>query len=159
MTEKMSAAARRVRAALEEKGYGFRIMELTESTRTAEEAARAVGCAVGQIAKSLVFKGKRTKEPLLVITSGANRVSEVRLAELAGEKVGMAKPDLVRKVTGFAIGGVPPVGHVVAMRTWIDAHLLDFDVIWAAAGTPNAMFELPSADLPRITGGTVAAVS
>lgn len=158
MTTSISASAKKVQAALQEKGFSFQVEELPGSTRTAQDAAGAVGCGVGQIAKSLVFKMKGSGEPILVIASGANRVDEEKLAERAGEPVKMAHPDFVRRHTGFAIGGVPPVGHDNPMRTWIDEDLLEHDEIWAAAGTPHALFRLDPADLPRMTEGAVVPV-
>jgi len=140
-------------------GLDAQVVELPESTRTAEQAARALDCEVGQIAKSLVFKVKRTRAPLLVITSGANRVSTVRLRELVGERVIIAHPDFVRKHTGFSIGGVPPVGHTQVLRTIIDQDLLRYDSIWAAAGTPHAVFALDPRDLAEMTGGAVTGVT
>ncbi len=159
MADELSSSARRVQEALQEQGFAFRVRELPASTRTVREAAEAVGCGVGQIAKSLVFRGKRTGAPLLVIASGANRVNEARLADLAGEPVTMADADFVRHHTGFSIGGVPPVAHVSPIRTWIDEDLLQYETIWAAAGTPNAVFELVPADLKKMTGGEVAQVN
>jgi prolyl-tRNA editing enzyme YbaK/EbsC (Cys-tRNA(Pro) deacylase) len=154
----LTSSAKKVQAALQEKGFSFRVEELPGSTRTALDAAQAVGCQVGQIAKSLVFKMKGSGEPILVIASGANRVDEGKLAEQAGEPVKMAHPDFVRRHTGFAIGGVPPVGHDHPMKTWIDEDLLAYEEIWAAAGTPHALFRFDPADLPRMTDGTVISV-
>ncbi len=159
MADELSPSARRVQEALKEQGFAFRVVELPSSTRTAREAAEAVGCAVGQIAKSLVFRGQRTGEPLLVIASGANRVDEARLAELAGGPVAKADADFVRQHTGFSIGGVPPVAHVKPIRTWIDEDLLQYETIWAAAGTPRAVFELKPTDLQKMTGGEVARIA
>ena len=151
MTERISRSAARVQAALEAAGIDARVVELPQSTRTATEAAQAVGCEVGQIAKSLVFVDA-DGEPVLVITSGTNRVDEKRLG------LQRASAELVRERTGYAIGGVPPVGHATSLRTLIDEDLLRFERIWAAAGTPNAVFELCSDDLTRITGGSVTDV-
>ena len=133
-------------------------MELPQSTRTAADAAKAIGCEVAQIAKSLVFRSI-SGEPILVIASGTNRVNEATIAEAIGEAIGKADAEFVRARTGFAIGGVPPVGHASALRTFIDADLLRFDRIWAAAGTPNAVFELSPGELPRLTGGAVIRVT
>jgi len=146
------SATTRIQAALQAAGVNAHILELPQSTRTAAEAARAVGCEVGQIAKSLVFVAA-DGEPVLVITSGSNRVDEKRLG------LQRASADFVREKTGYAIGGIPPVGHTTPLRTLIDEDLLRFERIWAAAGTPNAVFELSPADLPRMTGGTVVRVS
>ena len=159
MGDRLSSSARKVQEALQEQGFAFRVVELPASTRTVREAAEAVGCTVGQIAKSLVFRGQRTGAPLLVIASGDNRVSEARLAELAGEPVSMADADFVRQHTGFSIGGVPPVAHIAPIRTWVDEDLLQYETIWAAAGTPHAVFELDPTDLGRMTGGEVAKIA
>ncbi len=151
-------AAQLVQNALADRGFSFRVVELPGSTRTAKEAAVAVGCDVAQIAKSLIFRGKTSGDPLLVIASGANRVDEKRLRDLAGEPIGKADADFVRNRTGFAIGGVPPLGHAEPIRTWIDEDLLHHNVIWAAAGTHNSLFELDPGDLPEMTDGEVARV-
>ena len=154
----LSRAAERVQSALGAAGLVARVVELPDSTRSAEEAARAVGCSVGEIAKSLIFRGTVSGEPLLVIASGSNRVDEKKVAALMGEAIGKADADFVRQRTGYAIGGIPPIGHLETIRTFIDEDLLRFESIWAAAGTPNAVFELRPSELPRVTGGTVADV-
>lgn len=159
MATQLSRSARRVQAALTQRGFTFEIRELPTSTRTAAEAARAVGCEVAQIAKSVVFRGRTSNEALLVIASGTSRVSETRLAALAGEPIGRADAEFVREQTGFAIGGVAPVGHARALRTWIDRDLLEFAHVWAAAGTPRAVFRLEARQLAELTGGEVAEVA
>jgi prolyl-tRNA editing enzyme YbaK/EbsC (Cys-tRNA(Pro) deacylase) len=151
----LSRSAARVQAALAAGGVAARVVELPGSTRTAAEAAGAIGCEVGQIAKSLVFRGATSGDPLLVIASGTNRVNESRIAEAAGEVLGKADAEFVRKRVGYAIGGIPPLGHDVPLVTFIDEDLFRYDRIWAAAGTPHAVFELSPADLPRLTGGRV----
>jgi len=133
-------------------------VELAQTTRTAAEAAAAIGCQVGQIAKSLVFRGKQSQRPILVIASGPNRVSEANLGELVGEAVERPDADYVRQRTGFAIGGVPPVGHLETLLTFVDEDLLRYEDIWAAAGNPHAVFKLSPSDLVRMTGGQVVAV-
>lgn len=138
------------------RGYDSHVQELPDSTRTAAEAARAVGCEVAQIAKSLVFRARGSGTALLVIASGTNRVSEARLAALAGEPIERADADFVREQTGFAIGGVPPVAHARPLRIWIDRDLLRYECIWAAAGTPRAVFPFESARLAELTGGEIA---
>lgn len=155
----LSASAARVAAALEALGFSFEVHELDSSTRTAREAAQAVGCAVGQIAKSILFRGAASGRPVLVIASGANRVDEAAVAALLGEALSKADADFVRRKTGFAIGGVPPVGHDRPITTFIDEDLLSHNEIWAAAGTPFAVFRLPSSALAGLTGGTVARVA
>lgn len=156
--ENLSDSARRVQEALRAAGFAFRVVELPASTRTAQEAADAIGCTVAQIAKSLVFRGAASGEAVLVVASGINRVDEARVAALAGEAIVRADADFVRAATGFAIGGIPPAGHARPLRTWIDEDLLQYDELWAAAGTPHAVFPLPPGALAPLTGGTVAAV-
>jgi prolyl-tRNA editing enzyme YbaK/EbsC (Cys-tRNA(Pro) deacylase) len=147
-----------VQEALSALGLQASVVELDRSARTAEEAATAVGCRVDQIAKSLVFRLRHSGRALLVITSGAHRVDEAAVATLVGEPLDKADATFVREQTGFAIGGVAPIGHARPLTTLIDAHLLTWPEIWAAAGHPNTVFRLTPADLVRITGGRVAAV-
>ncbi len=158
MTVSLSSSARKVQEALNSLGYDITVIEFAESTRTAQEAAERAGCTLGQITKSMIFKGKTSGKPILVLTSGANRVNEARISEYAGEPIGRADADFVRKTTGFAIGGVPPLGHLQKMETYLDEDLMQYPTIWAAAGTPNAIFELTPADLQKITGGRVVEV-
>ena len=153
MSKPLSKSARRVQDALDKQGKDFQVIELPDSTRTAVEAARAVGCQLGQIVKSLVFKAKRSRRPVLVIASGANRVDEKKIEALIGEPLRKADADFVRSSTGFAIGGVPPVGHDPEMPVFIDNDLLQYDEVWAAAGTPHAVFRLDPHDLQPMTGG------
>lgn len=155
---KLSSTAARVQRLLIEAGYPCKVIEFSESTRTAQEAADRVGCALGQIVKSLIFRGQQSGKPILVLTSGANRVDEKHLSQVAGEPIGRADPDLVRNATGFAIGGVPPLGHATKIVTYLDEDLLQYPVLWAAAGTPNAVFELTPAQLQRMTAGVVMKV-
>jgi len=154
----LSPSAQRVQDALAAGGYPCRVIEFVESTRTSAEAAERVGVKLGQIVKSLIFKGQTSGKPVLVLTSGANRVDEARIGAYAGEPIGRADADFVRAATGFAIGGVPPVGHATPMETYIDEDLLQYDAIWAAAGTPNAVFELTPAMLQTMTGANPAPV-
>jgi Cys-tRNA(Pro) deacylase len=151
----LSPSAQKVQDALRNLGFNLTVIENTESARTAQEAADRVGVTLGQIVKSLIFKGKTSGKPILVLTSGANRVDEKRIKAYAGEKIGRAEPDFVRTVTGYAIGGVPPIAHVQQMETYLDEDLMQYDVIWAAAGTPNAVFELTPDDLQKMTRGQV----
>jgi prolyl-tRNA editing enzyme YbaK/EbsC (Cys-tRNA(Pro) deacylase) len=154
----LSASAQRVQDVLDSFGITLQVVELPASTRSAVEAAQAVGCQVEQIAKSLVFKAQDSDRPVLVIASGPNRVNEGRLGEWLGEAAGKADADFVRKHTGFVIGGVPPVGHIERLLTYVDEDLLQYDTIWAAAGTPHAVFQLKPDDLVRITSGIVVCV-
>ena len=158
MTKKLSSSAQKVQDALKTHGLICRVVEMPQTTRTAEDAARAVGCMVGQIVKSLIFKGKASGKPVLVATSGANRVDEKKIAALIGESIGKADAEFVRENTGFAIGGVPPAGHVRHVTVFIDADLMQYEEIWAAAGTPRAVFKLTPQDLQKITDGTVVPV-
>ncbi|HEY7982693.1 MAG TPA: YbaK/EbsC family protein [Ktedonobacterales bacterium] len=149
----MKAAVARVVEALRAAGVSANITEFAESTRTADEAARAVGASVGQIVKSLVFvAGER---PILALVSGANRADVAKLAALAGAPIRQADAATVRAATGYAIGGVPPLGHATTLPTYLDADLRQYMHVWAAAGTPNAVFPLTPAELERITSARV----
>lgn len=145
----------RVKEALVALGLATEVQELSASTRTSTEAAAAVGCQVAQIVKSLVFRGATSGRPLLALVAGSNRASEARLADHFGEPVARADADFVRARTGFAIGGVPPVGHQERLDVIIDRDLMAFATIWAAAGSPFAVFSLPPAELQRVTSGRV----
>lgn len=158
MPRKLSAGAQKIQTVLQSRGYHFEVVELPDSTRTAVDAAQAVKCTVGQIAKSLIFQTAQTNLPVLVITSGSNRVDENRIGDYLGEKITKANADFVHKETGFAIGGVPPIGHHQTIRTFIDQDLLQYDVIWAAAGTPHAVFQLTPDALVQVTGGELISV-
>ena len=158
MSSKISSSARKVQKALIEYGITSQVVEMPQSTRTADDAARAARCQVGQIVKSLIFKGKKTQQPILVATSGANRVNEKKIATLISEPLAKADAEFVREKTGFAIGGVAPVGHVQQIRIFIDEDLLQYNEIWAAAGTPKAIFKLTPQELQKITGGQVVSV-
>lgn len=148
-------AVARVQAALAAAGVEVRIVEFAESTRTAQDAARAVGTSTGQIVKSLVFLADG--RPILVLASGANRVDTSKLARLAGAaRVEKATADATREATGFSIGGVPPVGHGTALPVYVDEALLAYDLVYAAAGTPHAVFPIEPSTLVRVTSGTAA---
>lgn len=152
-------SSERFRRALIARGFACELVELPQSARTAPQAAEAVGCAVAQIAKSLVFRGSLTGTPVLVIASGANRVNEAVLAELVSEPVEKADAEFTRRHTGFAIGGIPPTCHVERLQTFIDADLLQHSEIWAAAGTPHAVFRLTPDDLRKMTTGRVVTIA
>ncbi len=154
----LQTSAQRVQDALTAHGVDCKVVELAASTRTAQEAAEAIGCEVAQIVKSLIFRGKQSGKAVLVVASGANRVDEKKLRDLLGEKVSKPDADFVREQTGFVIGGVPPLGHTKPLETLIDEELLQYDEIWAAAGTPHAVFRLSPDDLQRVTGGRVVDV-
>jgi len=160
MPESLSASAQKVQDALTARGFdACEVIELPDSTRTAAEAAAAIGCTVAQIAKSLIFKGRTSGDPVLVIASGTNRVNTQHIADLLGEPIEKPDADFVRERTGFVIGGVPPVGHSEPLVTFVDEDLRQYDVIWAAAGTPRAVFRLTPGDLERMTGGRVVQVT
>jgi prolyl-tRNA editing enzyme YbaK/EbsC (Cys-tRNA(Pro) deacylase) len=154
----LSPSAQKIQDLLHSLGYNYTVIEHAESTRTAQEAADQAGCELGQIVKSLIFRGKTSGKPILVLTSGPNRVDEKRISEYAGEPIGKADADFVRAVTGFAIGGVPPLGHVESMETYLDEDFLQYATIWAAAGTPKAIFELKTEDLQKMTHGRIVTV-
>jgi prolyl-tRNA editing enzyme YbaK/EbsC (Cys-tRNA(Pro) deacylase) len=154
----ISPSAQKVQDTLRGLGFDYNVIEFVESTRTAQEAADRVGCQLGQIVKSLIFRGQTSDTGLLVLTSGANRVDENKIGQYMGEPVGRAEADFVRSATGFAIGGVPPVGHAQPIETYIDEDLMQYPIVWAAAGTPNAVFELSSSDLVKITHGKIMCV-
>jgi len=149
----MHPAAVRVQAALRAHGLPGEVIELAESARTAAEAAAACGVSVGQIVKSLVFLSG--DEPILVLVSGANHADERRLKALTGRSIRRADAGAVRAATGFAIGGVPPLGHARSLQTFIDRDLLAYERVVAAAGTPHTVFPLTPAELCRLTGGQV----
>lgn len=153
MESELSNSAKRVQDFLSEKGFSFDVKELPGSTRTAQEAADSIGCTVAQIAKSLVFKEKKTDRPILVIASGSNRVDVKKIRESLGLQLGKADGRYVKDRVGFAIGGVPPVGHNEPLETLLDKDLKKYETIWAAAGTPFAVFQLKPADLEPLTKG------
>jgi prolyl-tRNA editing enzyme YbaK/EbsC (Cys-tRNA(Pro) deacylase) len=151
----LSPTAQRVQDALAAAGVATNVMEREMPARTSAEAAVVLGCAIGQIAKSLVFRAA-SGAPLLVIASGAYRVDEARIAALVGEPIGKADAAFVRTVTGYAIGGIPPLAHAQRLRTYIDRNLLAFQTVYAAGGTPHALFQISPDDLVRVSGGAVA---
>jgi prolyl-tRNA editing enzyme YbaK/EbsC (Cys-tRNA(Pro) deacylase) len=154
----LPASARRVADALAAAGVATTIVVLDHAARTSADAAAAVGCQVGQIAKSLVFRLRDSGRPLLVIASGANRVDEAKVGALVGEPIGRADADFVRQHTGFAIGGVAPLAHPAPLATLIDEDLLTWDAIWAAGGHPHTVFRVTPDELRRLAGGRVAEV-
>ena len=151
-----SPSALKVQAVL---GDRFQVLEFDASTRTAADAAAAIGCEVAQIAKSLIFRGGTSGRAVLIIASGVDRVDEKKAAAAVGEPIERADADFVREATGFAIGGVPPVGHKSEPIVLIEQSLMRLDEIWAAAGTPNAVFRLTPSDLVELTGGRTVAVA
>lgn len=159
MKDDLPDAAQRVAAAADELGLAITVMLMPDSTRTAEEAAAACGCSVGQIVKSLVFTGAQSGREVLLLVSGDNRVDEAGVAAHLGEGLERPRGAHVRKVTGFAIGGIPPFGHAARLATYIDEDLLAHDVVWAAAGTPNAVFSVDPKALQAATGAQVISVT
>ncbi|SDR27718.1 YbaK/EbsC family protein [Pseudovibrio sp. Tun.PSC04-5.I4] len=146
-----SKRAKQFQSLLDERGLGLKVVELPESSRSAEEAAHALGCNQAQIVKSLVFKNMETDAPLLVLASGTNRVNEEAISGFLGAPIERPDAKYVRAVTGFSIGGIPPLGHKQEIEIYVDEDLLGFDEIWAAAGTPSAVFMMPG-NLPDILG-------
>ena len=146
-------SAQKVQDFLDRNGYDCEVFELAGSTRTAGEAAEAIGCQVAQIAKSLVFRNRETGEPVLVIASGANRVDVKKIRESLALRLGKADGNYVKDTTGFAIGGIPPVCHKKVLQTILDPDLKKYEEIWAAAGTPHGLFKLNPGDLESMTGG------
>jgi prolyl-tRNA editing enzyme YbaK/EbsC (Cys-tRNA(Pro) deacylase) len=160
MNEKsLRPAAARVQQLLGEMGLATEVIEFAETTKTSADAAQQIGCSIAQIAKSLIFRARQSNRPVLVIASGVNRVDEKAVEALLGEKIGKADADFVREKTGYAIGGVAPIGHASPPVTFIDEDLLKLDTIWAAAGTPFAVFRLAASDLEGLTGGRVAKIA
>lgn len=151
----MSKSLARVIAALDQAGISSRPIEMPNETRTAQQAADAAGCALDQIVKSILFQGESGRL-YLFLTAGGNQVDPVRASDLAGEALGRADISVVRQVTGFAIGGVAPIGHLTPSPIWMDPRLFDFSEIWAAAGTPRHIFPVSPADLHRASGAAIA---
>jgi prolyl-tRNA editing enzyme YbaK/EbsC (Cys-tRNA(Pro) deacylase) len=149
----VKTSAKAVQLALEAAGLDCQVQELPESTRSAKEAAAAIGCRVPEIVKSLIFRGANSGKIVLVLAAGNNRVDEIKIGNVIDEPIEKASAAFVREATGFAIGGVPPVGHSTSPLTIIDSDLLNFEHVWAAAGTPNAVFRIDSKRLVELTGG------
>ncbi|KQL45988.1 hypothetical protein AN963_13325 [Brevibacillus choshinensis] len=158
MTNMLKKSAQRVQNTLRDLGYANQVVELPDSTRTAQEAADAIGCEVAQIAKSILFRQMNSGRPILVVASGVNRVNEKLISSMIQDELGKADADFVREQTGFVIGGVAPLGHPTAIETIVDEDLLPFTTIWAAAGHPKAVFELTPDELVQMTAGQVMPV-
>ena len=152
----LSKNSQRVQEYLNNFGLKINVLELTESTRTAQEAAIAAGCEVGQIVKSLVFRSG--EDALMFLVSGKNQLDVKKVEGLIGKEISKADADFVKQKTGYVIGGVPPVAFLSPIATFIDEDLLKYENVWAAAGTPHAIFQIKSSDLARLTGGKVIAV-
>ena len=153
MELELSNSAKRVQKYISTRGYSFEVKELPSSTRTAKEAANSIGCTLPQIAKSLIFREKNTDQPILVIASGSNRVDVKKIQQSMGLVLGKADANFVKNRVGFAIGGIPPVGHNEPLDTLLDNGLKNQTTIWAAAGTPFAVFQLKPDDLESLTRG------
>lgn len=152
--KRLPPSAQRVQAVLDAAGIATRVIELAVAARTSQQAAAALGVEVGRIAKSLVFRALASNRAVLVIAAGDRRVNEAAVTRALGEPIERAAPQLVREYSGFAIGGVAPVGHVRPMPTFVDASLRRFDTVWAAGGTPHCVFPIAPAELVRASGAT-----
>jgi prolyl-tRNA editing enzyme YbaK/EbsC (Cys-tRNA(Pro) deacylase) len=155
----LPASAQRVRDEARRLGLDATIMEMAASTRTAPDAAAACGCEVAQIVKSLVFRGAESGKPYLMLVSGSNRLNETGVAAILGEALTRPDADYVREVTGFAIGGVPPFAHASPMQVFIDEDLVRFETVWAAAGTPRAVFAVSPSALVKALGAKIIKVT
>ncbi len=153
MNQPLTSSANKVQHFLIENGFSCTVKELPDSTRTAQEAAQAIGCAVAQIAKSLIFMDQASGDPILVIASGSNQVDLKKIERATGLRLVKADGKFVKERVGFAIGGVPPVGHLEKVRTILDPALKNYDCLWAAAGTPFAVFQLRSSEIEKMTKG------
>ena len=153
MNEQLTGSAKKVQDFLVDNGFSCTVKELPDSTRTAQEAAKAIGCEIAQIAKSLIFIDKISGNPILVIASGVNQVDIKKIENLTGLYLIKADGKFVKERVGFAIGGVPPVGHNEKIVTYLDPSLMDYEWIWAAAGTPFAVFRLSSNEIQKMTDG------
>lgn len=154
----MAKNAQAIQELLIQRGIESKVVEFSSSTRTAADAAQAIGCDVAQILKSLIFRTKKTHRPILVLVSGANRANEQLIEAAVGEEIVKADADFTREVTGFAIGGIPPVGHKQKIETYIDEDLLKLKEIWATAGTPHSVFSISSDLIVGLTEGKVIKV-
>ncbi|MGI4852002.1 MAG: YbaK/EbsC family protein [Janthinobacterium lividum] len=160
MNQQLTKSAKSVQEALNEAELTCKVLELPNSTRTAGDAALSIGCDIRQIVKSLIFKTKNTDKPVLILASGPNQVYEKQIEFDIGESIVKANADFARAITGFAIGGIPPIGHKNAIDLiYIDQDLIALDEVWAAAGTPNAVFRIKSKDLVDVTNGKVISIS
>ena len=155
----LSKSSEIIKNFLQDAGMSFEVKTLQESARTADDAAKAIGCTVGQICKSIIFKAKQSNKPVLVLASGINRINEKSIKDFVGEKISKADADFTREITGFAIGGIPPIAHRTKIeKAYIDEDLKQYESIWAAAGTPNSVFELNFESLVKMTGGVVVSI-
>lgn len=149
----LKTSSQKVQDFLSQHSQNFQVKQLTSSTRTAVEAAESIGCSVAQIAKSLIFKNKKSQEPVLIVASGSNMVDVRKVEKTLGIKLSKPDAEYVREQVGYAIGGVPPIAHKTTLFTVLDPDLQQHDLIWAAAGTPNSMFSLKASELETLTQG------
>jgi prolyl-tRNA editing enzyme YbaK/EbsC (Cys-tRNA(Pro) deacylase) len=155
----LKPAAQRVQDALRDKGLESQVRHMSQATRSADEAAAACGCSVGQIVKSLVFRGAVSGKPYLLLVSGANRVNQEDVARVIGEALRRPDANEVHDITGFAIGGIPPLGHRTPLATYMDAALVDYALVWAAGGTPDAVFPIAPQRLAAAAGASIISVT
>ena len=153
----LSNKSQQVQDYLNKRGYACEVIELEDSTRTAREAADAVGCTIGQIVKSLVFRA--ANQPILFLVSGKNRLDVQKVSQTLGFEIELADADFTKEMTGYTIGGVPPAAHISAIDTYVDEDLLKYDEVWAAAGTPHSVFKLKSSDLLPLTNGKAISIN
>lgn len=158
MAETLGKSASKIQDELNKYGLELKVVTMSSSTRTCAEAANTIGCEVGQIVKSMIFRGKSTGRPVLIVASGNNRINEKRMKEYLGEPVSRPDAAFVQEVTGFAIGGIPPVGHTSKLTCFIDEDLFMYQEVWAAAGTPFDVFRLTPDQLASITQGKIVSV-
>lgn len=160
MEQKLSKSADSVQKIIHELDLECQVLELPSSTRTAADAASSIGCKVTQIVKSLIFRTKKTNKPVLVLASGPNKVNEKKLSLQLGEAIVKGDANYAKQITGFAIGGIPPIGHKINIEhIYIDQDLTALPDVWAAAGTPNAVFRIKSKALLQITHGEVTCIT
>lgn len=158
MTTPLKNSAQRVQEILKSHNLAIKVVQFADTTRTAQEAATAIGCDVAQIAKTLIFKGKNSQKPICIIASGPNRTDEKKIEQYVGEAIERPDADYVLKHTGFAIGGIPPVGYQFDTAPFIDEDLMQYETIWAAAGTPHSVFAISPNDLVAITHGKIMTI-
>lgn len=158
MSKRLKNNIQRVQNELQRLGFSYQVIELPKTTHTALDAAKALSCQIGQIAKSIIFKTKSTNQPILVIASGLNQIDEEKIAKHISESVEKAEANFILEKTGFIIGGVPPLGHLKKIKTFIDEDLFQYEEIWAAAGAPNAVFKFKPQDLIKMTDGQIISV-
>lgn len=158
-SEPLPPSVQKVQRALHDAGVDVAVVMLADAARTSQQAADALGIEVGQIAKSLVFRARDSGRAVLVIASGSNRVDEHKVAALIGEKIERAAPDFVRERTGYAIGGIPPIGHATQLEVLLDRSLARYEVVWGAAGHPHSVFPIAPAKLFDVAGGRVEDVA